>query len=230
MEINLNLLNSEGILIPNNEIIEGNYCILYKLSPLYCNELYLLLQNENERYKYLLREPPENKEKFNEWFDNILNGNNIYYIVYSKLLLKITGIQCYMRIDNKYGVIEIGDILWSSLMSRTIIATESIYLMLKYAFELGYRRIEWKCDSNNLPSRRAAERFGFTYEGLFRQHMIVKGKNRDTTWFSILDSEWETMKIAYESWLHPSNFDEQGIQIRTLGSFRNQQVIENNNP
>lgn len=220
---NDNLLNFIPPLLPNKEIIEGNKCLLIKINSnhILTNELYSLLTLDLTKYKYLWRLPPLNQEEFNKWFNSILNSLNIYYLVWSKELKQYTGIQCYMRIDNNNGVIEIGDILWSSLMSRSFIATETIYLMLKYVFELGYRRVEWKCDSNNLPSRRAAERFGFKYEGLFRQHMIVKGKNRDTAWFSILDNEWNSLKTSYESWLDPSNFDENGQQIQTLASFRN---------
>jgi RimJ/RimL family protein N-acetyltransferase len=122
-----------------------------------------------------------------------------------------------MRIDEPNRVIEVGGIVFSPLLQRTRGATEAMYLMAKYVFDdLGYRRYEWKCNALNAPSRAAALRLGFQYEGLFRQHMIVKGQNRDTTWFSMLDSEWPARKEAFESWLDPANFDAAGNQIAPL--------------
>jgi len=123
----------------------------------------------------------------------------------------------YMRIDAPNGVIEVGSILLSPALQRTTAATEAMYLMARHIFEnLGYRRYEWKCNSLNEPSRRAAQRLGFTFEGLFRQHLVVKGRNRDTAWFSMLDKEWPARKRAFETWLAPENFDSEGKQIQNL--------------
>jgi len=131
------------------------------------------------------------------------------------------GYASLMRMDPANGVIEVGNVLYSPSLQRTPAATETMYLMAHYIFEeLGYRRYEWKCNALNLPSRRAADRLGFSFEGIFRQHMIVKGKNRDTAWFAMLDSEWPERRCAFESWLAPENFDANGRQRRTLGSFR----------
>jgi RimJ/RimL family protein N-acetyltransferase len=131
------------------------------------------------------------------------------------------GYASLMRIDAPNGVIEVGNVLFSPSLQRTAAATETMYLMAKYIFEdLGYRRYEWKCNALNLPSRRAAERLGFTYEGIFRQHMIIKGRNRDTAWFSMLDSEWPTCKQAFEVWLAEDNFDDEGRQKQTLQNLR----------
>ena len=122
-----------------------------------------------------------------------------------------------MRIDPANGVIEIGNIYWGPLMSRKPAATEAQFLFTQYVFdELGYRRYEWKCNNRNEPSKRAAQRFGFTFEGVFRQHMVVKGENRDTAWYSIIDKEWPALKQAYEGWLDPANFDADGQQKRRL--------------
>jgi RimJ/RimL family protein N-acetyltransferase len=122
-----------------------------------------------------------------------------------------------MRIDPANRVIEVGHILFTPLLQRTPAATEAIYLAARYVFEdLGYRRYEWKCNNCNEPSKRAAVRYGFTYEGLFRQHLILKGRNRDTAWFSMLDSEWPARKAAFEAWLAPENFDAEGRQVRPL--------------
>jgi len=130
---------------------------------------------------------------------------------------KAAGYASYMRIDPPNGVVEVGNILMSPLLQRTTAATEAMYLMARHIFEdLGYRRYEWKCNALNEPSRRAALRYGFTFEGIFRQHMIIKDQNRDTAWFSMLNSEWPVRKRAFESWLDPANFDETGQQRQSL--------------
>ena len=127
------------------------------------------------------------------------------------------GYASYMRMDPTSGVIEVGNILLAPALQRTTAASEAMYLMARHIFEdLGYRRYEWKCNAKNEPSRRAALRYGFTFEGIFRQHMIVKGHNRDTAWFSMLDSEWPARKAAFEAWLDPANFDADGRQRLAL--------------
>jgi RimJ/RimL family protein N-acetyltransferase len=132
-----------------------------------------------------------------------------------------TGMASLMRIDPKHRVIEVGSILYSPLLQRTRGATEAMYLLMRYAFEnLNNRRYEWKCNALNEPSRRAALRLGFTFEGIFRQHMIAKGQNRDTAWFSIIDSEWPATKKAFENWLSEENFTTGGKQKRALAEFR----------
>lgn len=126
-----------------------------------------------------------------------------------------------MRPDPANGVIEVGFILFSPVLQRTREATEAMYLMMRHVFEdLGYRRYEWKCNALNEPSRRAAARLGFTFEGIFRQHMVVKGRNRDTAWFSLLDSEWPARKQAFEAWLALENFDDGGRQKMPLKAIR----------
>jgi RimJ/RimL family protein N-acetyltransferase len=127
------------------------------------------------------------------------------------------GILSLMEIRPAMRVVEVGNIVYAPALQRTPLTTEAQYLLARYAFEtLGYRRYEWKCDSLNAPSRRAAERFGFTYEGIFRQHMIIKGQNRDSAWFSMLDSEWPARKARFEAWLAPGNFDANGRQRNAL--------------
>jgi len=125
-----------------------------------------------------------------------------------------------MRIDAANRVIEVGNIMYTPAMQRTAGATEAQYLFARYVFdELGYRRYEWKCNDLNAPSKRAARRFGFSFEGVFRQHMIVKGRNRDTAWFAMLDGEWPARKAAYACWLKPDNFDDQGLQKLRLSEL-----------
>lgn len=130
---------------------------------------------------------------------------------------RAVGHATYLRIAPQDRAVEVGNILYTPLMQRTVGATEAMYLMARHAFEdLGYRRYEWKCNDLNAPSRRAARRYGFRYEGTFRQHMIVKGRNRDTAWFAMLDSEWPRVKAGFEAWLDPANFDAEGRQKTSL--------------
>ena len=144
----------------------------------------------------------------------------LFFAIVPKATGRAAGYASYMRIDPPNGVIEVGNILMAPSLQRTTAATESMYLMARHVFEdLGYRRYEWKCNANNAPSRRAASRYGFTFEGIFRQHMIVKGQNRDTAWFSMLDSEWPSRRAAFESWLDPANFDAEGCQRKSLAQF-----------
>jgi RimJ/RimL family protein N-acetyltransferase len=129
---------------------------------------------------------------------------------------KAAGVAGYLRIEPKAGSIEVGHLNYSPLLQRRPAATEAMYLMMRRIFELGYRRYEWKCDSLNAPSRAAAERLGFSYEGLFRQARVNKGRNRDTAWHAVIDGEWPALKAAFEQWLAPSNFDERGSQRVSL--------------
>jgi len=130
---------------------------------------------------------------------------------------RAAGWASYMRIKPAHGVIEVGNVLFSPSLQQTAAATEAMYLMASHVFDhLGYRRYEWKCNALNLPSRRAALRLGFTFEGIFRQHMVVRGQSRDSAWFAMLDHEWPARKRAFEAWLEPENFDEDGRQINPL--------------
>jgi len=144
----------------------------------------------------------------------------LFFAVIDNSSGRALGYQTLMRIDAANRVIEVGNIMYTRAMQRTAGGTEAQYLFARYLFdELGYRRYEWKCNALNAPSRRAAERFGFTFEGIFRQHMIVKGRNRDTAWFAMLDSEWPARKAAYERWLAPDNFDSDGRQKVALSAL-----------
>jgi RimJ/RimL family protein N-acetyltransferase len=134
---------------------------------------------------------------------------------------RAAGMASYLRMAPSHGVIEIGHIWFGGALQRTPAATEAIHLLARHAFDdLGNRRLEWKCDAANARSRRAAERFGFVFEGVFRQSMIVKGRNRDTAWYALLDREWPAARAAFEAWLDPENFDAEGRQRRSLASLR----------
>jgi RimJ/RimL family protein N-acetyltransferase len=144
-----------------------------------------------------------------------------FFAIVPAASVRAVGYASLMRMDPANGVIEVGNVLFSPSLQRTPAATETLFLLARYIFEdLRYRRFEWKCNALNQPSRRAAERLGFTFEGIFRQHMIVKGSNRDTAWFAMLDGEWPQCKRAFETWLDPDNFDADGRQKQTLASCR----------
>ncbi|MBY6068783.1 GNAT family N-acetyltransferase [Leisingera aquaemixtae] len=141
-----------------------------------------------------------------------------YFAIVNGASGKAEGVASYMRIKPEHGVIEVGGITYAPSLQRTPAATEAMFLMMARVFnDLGYRRYEWKCDALNAPSCRAAERLGFTYEGLFRQAIVYKGRNRDTAWYSVIDSEWPRLEAAYAEWLDPGNFDAQGQQMQSLG-------------
>ena len=174
------------------------------------------------RFVYLPEFMPESRVEFQPWLENAQASEDpLFFAVIDKHTGKVEGRQTLMRIDEANGVIETGHIFWGGRISQTPVTTEAFYLFAKYVFDdLGYRRFEWKCNNENDPSKRAALRFGMTAEGVFRQAAVIKGRNRDTAWFSILDHEWPAMREAFESWLDPSNFDSEGQQIKKLGYFR----------
>lgn len=175
----------------------------------------------DERFRYLFETAAEDRASFQTWLEKVAASEDpMFFAVIDKASGKVAGRQTLMRIDQTHGVIEIGNIYWGPQISRRPAATEALFLFADYAFSLGYRRFEWKCNNDNAPSKRAAERFGFSFEGVFRQHMIQKGRNRDTAWFAMVDSEWPALKAAYEAWLDPRNFDASGQQKKRLEDFR----------
>lgn len=176
----------------------------------------------DDRFRWLGDLPPQSREAFQPWLENAeASADPLYFTAIDKASGRIAGRQTFMRIDASNGAIEIGNILWNGLLARKPAATEALYLFARHAFEdLGYRRFEWKCNNRNGPSKRAALRFGFTFEGLFRQHMVVKGENRDTAWFAMLDRDWRAIGGAMELWLDPENFDKDGVQRKRLDEIR----------
>jgi RimJ/RimL family protein N-acetyltransferase len=173
---------------------------------------------DNALWRYLFNGPYTKEAEFRAWLEGREKSEDpLFFTILDRAADAPAGYCSLMRMEPAHRVIEVGNILYLPCLQRTAAATEAMYLLARYVFEdLGYRRYEWKCDSNNSPSRRAALRLGFTFEGIFRQHMIVKGKNRDTAWFSMLDSEWEDRKRAFEQWLDPANFDAAGMQKSAL--------------
>ena len=171
-------------------------------------------------FDFLFDVPPRDLEDLRDYIrQKAASEDPLFHAVIDKATGIAGGRQTLMRITPEHGVIEIGNILWGPAIARTRVATEALYLAAKYVFEdLGYRRFEWKCNDRNEPSKRAARRFGFTFEGVFRQHMWTKGANRDTAWFSMLDREWPRLRQAYERWLDPANFDAAGRQRARLAA------------
>lgn len=172
-------------------------------------------------WTYMSFGPWAGREGFDRWLAGLAGSTDPFpYAIVDTAAGRALGMASYMRIEPAHRVIEIGSIWYAPALQRSRAATEAMYLLARHAFEtLGYRRYEWKCNSHNAPSRRAAARLGFTYEGLFRQHMIVRGRSRDTDWFSMLDVEWPARRAAFERWLAPENFDAAGRQRAALSAF-----------
>jgi RimJ/RimL family protein N-acetyltransferase len=170
--------------------------------------------------QFFPQEPFKTVDKFADWLMSV-QSQWVTLVAIDQADNAVTGMASYMRIDPHYGVVEVGSVAHGSRMGRSALSTEMHYLMAKHVFEdLKYRRYEWKCHNENEPSKRAALRYGFTYEGLFRQHMISKGQNRDTAWFSMIDADWPVISSAFEAWLDPANFDSDGQQKRKLEDIR----------
>jgi RimJ/RimL family protein N-acetyltransferase len=172
-------------------------------------------------WTYLPYGPFRTEGDYREWVTAACLGDDpLFFVLIDEATGRAVGQASYLNIKPAQGSIEVGHLYFSPLARRTRVATESMYLMMRRAFEAGYRRYEWKCDALNAPSRAAAERFGFSYEGIFRQATVVKGRNRDTAWYAAIDSEWPRLCAAFEAWLAPENFDAGGQQRRRLESFR----------
>ena len=173
-------------------------------------------------WQYLPYGPFADAEEMRLWLSACAESEDPrFYAIVEQATDRAAGMASYLRFAPDHRVVEIGHIWFGAALQRTPAATETIYLLARHAFEdLHVRRLEWKCDADNARSRRAADRFGFTYEGVFRQHMVVKGLNRDTAWYSLLDSEWPAAGAAFEAWLDEANFDADGRQRRSLAELR----------
>ncbi len=210
---------------PPRTPMSGRYCRLEPVSAAkHADELHAAwgLAPDDRDWTYLFAERPKNAEECRAYVAGLEKSDDpLHYAIIDTATGKAVGTAAHMRIDPAHGVIEVGTITYSPLLQRTRAGTEAMYLMMKRAFdELGYRRYEWKCDNHNEPSKRAALRYGFTYEGLFRKAIVYKGRSRDTAWFSIIDAEWAGVKQAFEDWLAPGNFDGNGMQKTPLAKGR----------
>jgi len=187
-------------------------------------DLYAAQSGAPDIWTYLPYGPFADEADFRTWLGACAASvDPLFYAIIDRATGQATGMASFMRMTPEHGVIEVGNIWYSPALQRTRQATEAMYVMARHAFEvLGYRRYEWKCNARNEPSRRAALRLGFSYEGVFRQHMVVKDQNRDTAWYSMLDSEWPGAKAAFEAWLDAGNFDAAGRQLSGLADLREQ--------
>ena len=203
---------------PGPVVLQGRYGRVEKLDAARDGaSLWQAVRGHDELWPYMGYGPFADEKAFAAWLAERPQLEDPYSYAVLDTDGRAVGIATLMEIRPAMRVIEVGHIVYTPLLQRTPLGTEAQYLLAKYVFEtLGYRRHEWKCNALNAPSRRAAERYGFTFEGVFRQHLIVKGRNRDTAWFSMLDSEWPARKAAFERWLNPANFDAQGRQKASL--------------
>ena len=209
---------------PPHEALAGRFVRLEPLDAArHGDDLWQALQGPDpDLWDYLPYGPFAERAAFDAWLaGHAASRDPQFYTVIDQCSQRALGLLAYLRITPKDGCIEIGHIAFGAALQRTPGASEAVFLLTRQAFDgLGYRRLEWKCNGRNARSRRAAERFGFVYEGLFRQHMIVKGENRDSAWYSIIDGEWPACRTALERWLAAGNFDGEGRQVCRLAALR----------
>ena len=204
----------------------GRYCRLEPVSLAHAEQLYAANSEDADghNWTYLFAERPSSLAAYQDWIaTNSRSKDPLMHAIIDQASGHALGVASFMRIDPVHGAIEVGNINFSPRLQRTRVATEAMFLMMQRVFdELGYRRYEWKCDSLNAPSRAAALRYGFQFEGIFRQAIVYKQRSRDTAWFSIIDQDWPAIKQAFQAWLHPDNFDPAGQQRRSLGDCMTQ--------
>lgn len=217
----MDLSGWQGAPAPGRVVLTGRYARLEPLDPArHGADLLAVAQADGaaDRFRHLFDRPPASAAEFDGWLGRAAaSADPMFMAVIDQATGRAGGRQALMRIDPTHGVAEIGNILWGPAIARSRVATEALFLLADHVLgDLGYRRFEWKCNSLNEPSKRAALRFGFTFEGVFRQHMVVKGASRDTAWYSIIDSEWPALRARFLDWLDPANFDAAGRQLRSL--------------
>ncbi|WP_308460629.1 GNAT family protein [Pseudomonas sp. MAG002Y] len=210
---------------PSRTVKEGRYCRLEPLNAeIHASDLYEAYGHaeDGRDWTYMLSGPFTHEADYHRFAEQAAASEDpMHFAVVDLRSGRAVGTLSLMRIDPANGVMEVGHVAFSSLMKRSILSTEAHYLLMYHAFEdLGYRRYEWKCDSLNEPSRQAALRLGFQFEGVFRQALVYKGRSRDTAWFSIIDTEWPVLRNAFTGWLDPANFNEDGQQLRSLQAFQ----------
>jgi len=208
---------------PARTAMGGRYCRLEPMHERFALELHAAAAHDRDgrTWTYLPYGPFASEDECRRWLiRDCLGDDPAFFVIVDAATGRAVGQASYLNIKPGQGSIEVGHVYFSPLMKRTRAATEAMYLMMRRAFEAGFRRYEWKCDALNAPSRAAAERFGFSYEGIFRQATVVKGRNRDTAWYAAIDSEWPMLSAAFEAWLSPENFDAGGQQKASLRELR----------
>lgn len=206
---------------PDVDFLDGRFVRLERLS---CDRhgaaLFQAYSGHDAVWTYLPVGPFHSSAQYQRWVrENETSTDPYFFAIQDKVSGKWAGVASFLRVTPNAGTIEVGFLTFSPLLQRTPAATEAMFLMMQWAFEAGYRRYEWKCDALNLPSRRAAQRLGFSYEGVFRQAAVVKGRNRDTAWFAVIDREWPALKEAFHVWLSPENFRPDGSQVERLSDL-----------
>jgi len=209
--------------LPDQSPLTGHYCRLEGLSAeQHAADLFAAYRHDQTGalWTYLANGPFADLAALQGWLASVERATDpLFYAIIDLASGKAVGYISYLRITPAAGTIEVGHVVYSPLLQRTRAATEAMYLLMQRVFTLGYRRYEWKCDALNAPSRRAAQRYGFSYEGIFRQALVYKGRNRDTAWYACIDQEWPALDAAYRQWLDPANFDEHGKQRCSLGEL-----------
>jgi RimJ/RimL family protein N-acetyltransferase len=213
----------KGVERPPRTPMRGRFCTVEAIDPAHhADDLYraYALEPSSRNFTYLTVGPFDSFDAYMKWITSAVKSEDpLFHAIVDAGTGKAVGIASYMRLDPTNGVIEVGHLNYSPLLQRKPAATEAMYLMMKRAFDLGYRRYEWKCDSLNAPSRAAAQRLGFSYEGIFRQASVYKGRNRDTAWYAMIEKEWPELDRAFRRWLDPGNFDAQGQQRERLSDL-----------
>ena len=209
--------------LPPREPMEGKFCRLEPVDPDHHAESLFqefATDTAGKTWTYLAYGPFGSCSDYKQWMQaQCLGDDPLFFAIVERSSGRPLGLSSYLRIMPSAGSIEVGHIAYSTELQRTPAATEAMYLMMKRAFELGYRRYEWKCDSLNAASRAAAQRLGLSFEGIFRQATVYKGRNRDTAWYVAIDTEWPALQQAFQSWLDPSNFDGHGEQRKRLSEL-----------
>ncbi|MDH5178793.1 MAG: GNAT family N-acetyltransferase [Gammaproteobacteria bacterium] len=213
----------QGVQAPEKITLDGQFC---RLEPLnidkHARQLFDANNTEptNRLWTYLPNGPFREFNDYVQWLEtNALGLNPLFYAIIDRQSGKAVGVAGYLRIEPQFGSIEVGHICYSPLLAKTVAATEAMYLMMKNIFNMGYRRYEWKCNALNFPSRHAAQRLGFSFEGIFRNSNVLKGRNRDTAWFSITDAEWSALNEVFQQWLSAENFQADGTQKTSLSAL-----------
>lgn len=206
---------------PDMTPLKGNFVCLEALdADLHAADLHRANSVDDKIWDYLPYGPFPSAPSYYRWVREVASGTDpLFWAIRSNETGHCGGVASYLRIAPEAGSIEVGHINIAPELQRSAASTEAIFLLMSWAFEAGYRRFEWKCDALNMASRRAAQRFGLSYEGVFRQATVYKGRNRDTAWFAAIDRDWPALKEAYAAWLTPSNFDADGQQIEPLGAL-----------
>ncbi|GAA6199408.1 GNAT family protein [Aquicoccus sp. SU-CL01552] len=207
--------------MPSGVVLEGRYARLEPLSAeAHAALLFRAYAGHEALWDYMAFGPFRAAAQYHRWVrDTVEDPDTLFYAIRDLASDTCGGVASFLRIKPQMGVIEVGNIALAPALQRTRAATEAMVLMMGWAFDAGYRRYEWKCDALNRPSRAAAQRLGFSYEGVFRQHMVIKGRNRDTAWFAVTDRDWPALREAFSAWLDPANFDADGRQRERLGDL-----------